>query len=170
MTTMTATDQHGVFVTTATGDKRRLTDPLTWDAAQHEWLQLDDDRRAGRYPHIRYFEVRSMGDPGYRDLPVMCLGVVKVLPGSRGTTLGRAARRAWRLWQGDLTPHGSTQGTGGWFYYRNGRTAAQGVGDGYRQPDGTYRCRGTLAELCERRGLIVQGQDGKWYVVEHETL
>jgi hypothetical protein len=143
-----ATD-HAVFARGSDGNLYRVTEPMGWNQAVASWQRKDDQRRARQFPHVKFFEVRSMDDPKYMDAPVS-LRHCEPVPASRGFKHAEdAARRAWRMWQGEQTPHGRTQGTGGWFYYHSGRTAAQGM-------DG-------LLALCERRGLICQGTDGRYY-------
>lgn len=75
----------------------------------------------------------------------------------------KAARAAWKLrhpefkvtsYDGRVVPC-EDQGRGGWYYWPNGRPAAQGLRD--------------LGRICERRGYIVEGAD-RWYVLEIETL
>jgi hypothetical protein len=146
-------DLHAVFATTAAGKRVRVTDPAAWDRAQFEWRTLDDQRRARRFPTVKFFEVRSMDDPGYKDAPVS-LGHGTPVDPSRGfKRVEDAARRAWLLWQG--TPRtGAVQGSGGWFYWHNGSTAAQGLAD--------------LANVARRLALVEQGADGRWYAMVSE--
>lgn len=167
-----------VFATTADGYRVRVSDHLSWDDAQSEWRRLDDLRLLeGRFPHVRFFTVRSTDDPAWSDAPLSTLHSRPVVKGSRGfgdsTGTGRgsqyrgidkAARAAWKLFTGGkYTLHSASgkpwkyeQGRGGWFYWPNGRIAAQGLRD--------------LANVCERRSMIVEGQDGRWYVVEPEPV
>lgn len=143
-----ATDMHAVFATYADGSKARVTEPNSWSWTINRWNQMDEMRRGKRYAEVRFFEVRSMDDPKYKDLPI---GHVRQTKKGRGFTYAEdAAKKAWKAWQGNETPHGTTQGTGGWFYWHNGRTAAQGAA--------------SLADICIRRGLIVEGADGRWHV------
>lgn len=151
MTTATTTEFHGVFATLASGEKVKVAGDLMWSVAQNDWTKRDDARRAGLYPHVRHFEVRSMDDPAYRDLPEAEVKLVK--PGQKGKNAGTAARQAWKAKHGKLTPNGATQGTGGWFYTSKGDPAVQGL-------DGPHG----LVARCKRQGLIVEGRDGKWYV------
>jgi hypothetical protein len=141
---------YAVFATTPDHQRVLVSDHTpSYGVALGSWKRMDDLRLDGRFPHVKFFEVRSTDDPGYADAPVSLLHS-EPLPRSRGFRNYRdAARRAWRMWQGDRTPHGSPQGTGGWFYWGNGRTAAQGLGD--------------LERLCRNRGLVVQGVDGRYY-------
>jgi hypothetical protein len=100
-----------------------------------------------------------------------------VIEGSRGyaddnsrsghnyTGQEKAARVSWKNTYGKtFTPRGSkgrggfyggatgVQGHGGWYYYPNGCTAAQGTRD--------------LARLCVKKCLVVEGVNGKWYPIE----
>lgn len=146
---MTDHATHAVFATTAEGERVRVTDPASWNETQYAWQKLDENWRAWRFPHVQYFEVRSMDDLGYRDAPTSLSHGEPLDPSLGFSNYRDAARRAWRMWQGDKTPTGATQGTGGWFYWHNGRTAAQGMSD--------------LESLARRRGLVVQGVDGRYY-------
>jgi len=60
---------HAVFVTLQDFDRLRVTAWTNWDVAQDEWTRLDDRRRAGELPHVRFFEVRSSDDPNYNRSP-----------------------------------------------------------------------------------------------------
>lgn len=145
----TATETHAVYATLADHSKVRVSDPAGWNAAQYEWSRLEEARRARRFPDVRYFCVRSTSDPAWSDAPVS-LGHATPYEPSRGFKwIGDAAAAAWKKWQGETTLTGMTQGTGGWFYWHNGRPAAQG--------------RDELGALARARGLVVQGVDGRWY-------
>lgn len=165
--TLTAAEAEAitaVFARMANGDRVRVEDPTTWNYAQGAWSKLDDERRRGRYPHVKHFEVRSMDDPAYADAPVHFLS--PVIPG-RGTKHDYvAAKVAWKRLHGETVRDRSrvafgdrlywsrekAQGVGGWFFYRDGRTAAQG--------------NGGIARLARRMNLIVLGVDGRWYVAD----
>jgi len=153
--------EHAVFATLEDFTKVRVSDFATWDRAQNVWRQMDDRRRdrskPGQYPDVRHFEVRSAADPNYAHLPFSLTHVDPLLPSRGFAKVADAARRAWKLWQGETTPYGTSQGTGGWFYCHNGRPAAQGLG-GDRADN-----RGTLVGLCLNRGLVRKGVDGRWY-------
>lgn len=141
--------QDAVYATLASGRVVRVSDPSTWDRAQAEWRKLDEARLDGRFPDVRYFEVRRTDDPRYADAPVS-LGHSTPYMKSRGySKVEGAARRAWLLWQGETSRDGLRQGSGGWFRWHNGRSAAQGLDE--------------LAKLAKSRGLVVQGVDGRWY-------
>lgn len=140
---------HAVFATTAAGERVRVTDPASWNWAQAEWKRMDDARRSRQFPTVKFFEVRSMDDPAYKDSPVS-LGHGTPVEVSRGFGNVRdAARRAWLLWQGQPRKWGVEQGSGGWFFWHNGRTAARGLDE--------------LTDLAKARGLVEQGVDGRWY-------
>lgn len=139
---------HAVFATLADMTVVRVSDPETYPAAVARWKTLDDLRRSRRFPTVRHFEVRSLYDPRYADAPVRVIDPLDA-PSRGYRNVEDASRRAWRAWQGDTTPYGTTQGADGWFYWHNGRTAAQGL-------------RG-LARLCRSRGLVALGVDGRWH-------
>ncbi len=157
-------ETHAVFATTYDHKIVRVSDPSDWDGAQYEWKKLDALRPAGRMPHVRYFEVRSMDDPKYKNAPLSLTHRRPVVKGSRGfSNIQGAARRAWRAFAPtfrsrydktgtDITARTGVQGTGGWFYFPNGVTVAQGLD--------------SLAAVCRRRGMIVSGADGKWFVID----
>jgi hypothetical protein len=166
-------EEHIVGAVTAQGDYVRTTATWTWRGAQRLWQELDDRRRAGEFPHVKFFVVRSVDDPQWnsasgpkwKDADRSVVAFIGVQPGQRGfrddsetnrtyarSGAEKAARKAWKLWQGDKTPHNTTQGTGGWFYWRNGRTAAQGTRD--------------LVRLALKHRMIVEGADKRWYVTE----
>ncbi len=140
---------NAVYATLADGTKVQVSDDLSWDRAQFEWRKLDDDRLAGLHPDVRFFEVRDTEDPNYAEAKVSLSHATPLLKSRGFKRVEDAARKAWLLWQGEKTPTGAKQGTGGWFYYHNGRAAAQGL-------DG-------LAKLALSRALVVEGVDGKWY-------
>lgn len=141
-------DLHAVFATTAAGERVRVSDPADWSATTADWSRLDTLRRQRRFPTVKFFEVRSMDDPGYRDAPVSLGHGTPVEPSRGFKRVEDASRRAWSLWQGSPRT-GARQGEGGWFYWHNGRAAAQGL----------YG----LAELARLRGLVEMGVDGRWY-------
>lgn len=144
--------EHAVYARTADGERVRVSDELGWDGAQTLWAELDELRHAGRFPHVRHFEVRSIADPAYADAPRSSRHAQAVEAGRRGFKgYDTALVVAWKRTQGELTPHGTTQGTGGWFYWANGRTAAQGRSD--------------LARHRVARELVVEGVDGRFYLV-----
>lgn len=170
MTTQTTTSEtHAVFATTADGKRVRVSDHLSWDAAQLDWNRLDELRFGGRFPHVQHFAVRSTDDPQWSNAPLSLLHRSPVVEGSRGfKNVENAARAAWKLFTGNKfhrragvgrevesdTPGRPTgvQGRGGWFYWPNGATAAQALSG--------------LAGVCKRRNFVVQGADGRWYVVD----
>lgn len=159
---------HMVFATDSDGTTWRVSDNLSWGQAQSEWKRLDDTRLAGLMPHIKFFEVRSNADqqPRFRDAKVGVHLLRCTLDGGRGhANLRTAARAAWRYTFGDRfhdrkwdAPGERTgvQGRGGWFYYPNGTTAAQGL-------DG-------LAKVAKQRNLVVKGVNGRWYVVDADVV
>lgn len=150
MNTATATAElHAVFAVLPDGSRVRVTDPLSWDRAVAEWTKADDARRAHRFGDVLHFCVRSMDDPDWNESPVSLGHATPYIPSRGFKNPEDAARKAWLLWQGEKTPHGTAQGTGGWFYWHNGRTACQGLED--------------LAKLAIARKLIVQGGSGRWY-------
>ena len=157
--TMTDT-QYAVFATTPEGDIVRGLSFEEYGAAVEHWTELDNARRAGLYPHVKHFEVRSTPDPKYSAAPN---GTIQFIPtdGGRGfaddayfqgrrtlTRTGRekAARVAWK--RTIPAERGIIQGSGGWFY-RNGQPVAQGLR--------------SLATVCERHHLIVT-TGGRSYV------
>ena len=178
---------HAVFATAANGNTYRVSDPLSYDGALAEWTKLDDLHCEGRLPHVKFFEVRTVlvgpdrplvgpeitSHDRYDGAPLNLNYTAPVVAGSRGYAKDRdAARAAWKAfaptfrswWDKRVDPTGEgfknqrtgTQGQGGWFYYPNGVTVAQGLDD--------------LAAVCKRRNLVVRGVDGRWYVVDLETL
>lgn len=170
---------HAVFAVDADRNTFRVSDPMGWGAAQDEWLRLDDLRRAGRLPQARFFEVRSVtlgpdrplvgpevrSHDRYDRAPLNLNLTTPTLEGSRGhADVEDAAHKAWKLftggvytkrrrnrYTGDVETWTGAQGEGGWFYYPNGTTAAQGKAD--------------LVRVAKQRRLVVQGVDGRWYVV-----
>lgn len=99
----------------------------TWNEAQARWLELDDARRAGRAPHVRYFAVRSTDDPQWSGIDVLYKpGYFNPVESTRGfSSASAAAKRASELYMDDETPNGRANGTAGW-YYQNGSAIAQG--------------------------------------------
>lgn len=116
----------------------------------------------------------------YDNAPLSLFGYTQPVTNSKGfgdsvdthssreyTGREKAARAAWKLryptFRSEWDKHGSDkqartgeQGLGGWYYYPNGVTAAQGLRD--------------LADLAERKGFVVKGADGRWYAVAVEVL
>lgn len=161
---LTSTDTHAVFGAKADGTRFRVSDNLTWGAAQLEWNRLDELRRAGYLPHVRFFEVRSTDDPKYADLPVNFTMLRCTLGGRGYKNEQKAAREAWRHAMGDrfhdrgrdaAGVRTGVQGRGGWFYYPNGTTAAQGL----------YG----LVRVARQRNLMVRGCDGRFYVLDADV-
>ncbi len=171
----TAVEQHAVFATTHSLRRVRVEAPASWGTAQDQWLKLDDARREGYFPHVKFFEVRSMDDPGYKDAPVSFAHGRRAVSGRGFTNAQSAAKRAWKLFAPEFTDKGrvakrydrflgntasdrtksTDQGRGGWFYYPNGETAAQGGAD--------------LFKLAHRKGLVAKGVEGKyskWFVLD----
>lgn len=147
-------DLHAVYARTAAGDLVRVTDPCSWQTAQNEWNHLDGARRNGYLPHVRHFEVRSLADPKYRDAPLSLLHAHLTTGGRGFKTEMNAARAAWKRFAPTFRDDGvevAEQGRGGWFYWPNGRTAAQGL-------------KSLTAHVVRPRGMVVQGGDGRWYV------
>src|SRR5262245_29193378 len=70
--------RHAVFVTTTDNDRARVTRWLDWGRAQDEWSRLDDRRRAGELPGVKFFEVRAGDDPSYKGLPLQTWAALPV--------------------------------------------------------------------------------------------
>lgn len=134
----------------------RVSDPLSWGEAQNVWGQYDEDRRDGLLPQWKHFEVRTVEVGPDRPLvgpEIRSHGkydrapfaFVKRVRHPRGFTyVEDAARAAWVRFAPE-----KDQGRGGWFYWPNGRTAAQGLVH--------------LAQLCRQKHMIVEGGNGRWY-------
>lgn len=156
---MTAsTDTYSVVACTETGRTRvQVATGLSWADAQAQWRALDDARRQGLYPHVAWYAVRSTDDPVWRLAPLCKQYLLPVAAGcKRGhATAAAAARKAWRLYAPTYTPrkrwHRGVQGLGGWYYWPDGRVAAQGTND--------------LVRLVRQRGLVAAGSGGRWYVL-----
>lgn len=164
-------ETHRVYATLADGVTYRVSDDLTWGSAQAEWKRLTELRYAGYMPHVKFFEVRSTDDtqPRFADAKVNMRGLRATLRQRGYSNEQTAAREAWRHTFGDRfhdrsgrrgygdAPCESTgvQGRGGWFYYPNGVTAAQGL-------DG-------LVRVAKRMNLMVKGVNGKWYVLDADV-
>lgn len=180
------TEMHAVFATSPDSRTFRVSDPLSYDKAVYAWTKLDDLRRDGRTPHVKFFEVRAVfvgpdrplvgptvtSHDRYDGAPLDLLYATPVATTANNSGRGRgyarvedAARAAWkrafptfRSWLDKRMRSGErtgVQGRGGWFYWPNGQTAAQGL-------DG-------LARVCKSRRMVVQGADGRWYVTEPEA-
>lgn len=162
-------EKHRVYATDANGKTWRVSDDLTWNMAQEQWRRLDDCRTAKLMPHVRHFEVRSADDPQERFAKAsvnMTLLRVVLNPKARGfRNEETAAREAWkafaptfRSWYDKRVapdnPQRRTgvQGRGGWYFYPNGQTAAQGLTG--------------LVPLARRMNLYVRGVDGRFYVLD----
>jgi hypothetical protein len=139
---------YAVFATLADRTKVKVSDDVSWDRAQGEWRKLDDDRLAGLHPDVRHFEVRDTDDPGYAAAKVSFGHAAPLLRSKGFKHFKDAARKAFLLWQGKPR-NGREQGVGGWFYWHNGRPAAQGLDE--------------LAKLARQHALVVEGVDGRYY-------
>src|ERR1043166_8833082 len=51
---------HAVFATDHAHRTFRVTAPLDWNAAQDEWLAMDNMRMDGLLPKVKFFEVRQV--------------------------------------------------------------------------------------------------------------
>jgi len=167
-----APDLHAVFATDYAHKTYRVSDPLPWGDAQDVWANLNDLRLDGRVPQVKFYEVRSVtlgpdrpivgpevfSHDRYDRAPLDMMFRRKVVKSRGFKNVRDAARSAWRRFAPTFTVREGSwnatgrQGRGGWFYYPNGCTAAQGLGD--------------LAGLCLRKNMVVQGGDGRWYVVD----
>lgn len=164
-------DLHAVFATDFEHKTYRVSDPLGFGQAHDEWTRLDDARRAGETPQFKFYEVRSVTlgpdrplvGPEVRshdryDRAPLVPTVARVLPGRGYGKVEDAARAAWKLYAPTFRDRrhtarlveSSDQGRGGWFYWPNGRTAAQGLRD--------------LARVCKQKQFVVRGGNGRWYV------
>lgn len=85
--------KHAVFATTPDLHRCRVTRWLEWGAAQDAWTALDNRRRAGEMPHLKFVEVRSQDDPRYRDLPYEDWNAVPESERPQWVTLTRGARQ-----------------------------------------------------------------------------
>jgi hypothetical protein len=61
--------RHAVFATSPELHRTRVTRWLDFDAVHNEWEALDNRRRAGEMPHVKFVEVRSSDDPAYNTAP-----------------------------------------------------------------------------------------------------
>lgn len=150
---------HAVYATLADGTISKGDEHYTYGAAVGVWTRLDDQRRAGLFPHVKHFEVRDTTDPKYAGARTF-LGAFEPMDEKRRgfSSPVAAAKLAWRLWQGETTRTGKAQGHGGWFYWQNGRTAFHGAN--YYPHLSTHS---TLTNYAVAKGLVVQGVDGRWY-------
>ena len=184
---LTTPELHAVFATDYEHKTYRVSDPAPGNEPWDEWQRLDDLRRAKRMPHVKFYEVRSVtlgpdralvgpevrSHDRYDRAPFSWLLRTPVVEGSRGFAddgkhrWGReesgeekVARAAWKRFAPTyrVPAHkpwlSGEQGYGGWFYYPNGVAAAQGLS--------------SLFHLCVRKNLVVEGGDGRWYVLDHE--
>ena len=137
---------------------------LPWAEAVARQVAHEDQRIAGRRPHVRYYLVRAKADtdPRWahaRQASWPFLGVV----GSRGygddtDGPGRQSRaftgpeKAARAAIHRRIPMEGRQGQGGWYYGSNGRPIAQGLTD--------------LARWAQTRGWIAPSvKDGRWFPI-----
>lgn len=163
-------DLHAVFATRADDSATyRVSDPLSWDSAQAEWKRLDDLHRKGLLPQAKFFEVRSVtlgpdrplvgpevSSHGRYDKAPVNLNMARPVTGKRGYgKLEDAARKAWKMFAPTYTPRNrwnqGVQGLGGWYFWPNGRSAAQGLSG--------------LGRLVVGRQMVVQS-GGRWFVYD----
>jgi hypothetical protein len=166
------TELHAVFATDGNHKVFRVSDPMSWDDAQREWDRLYTLKHEDRLPHVKFFEVRSVtlgpdrplvgpevrSHDRYDRAPISMQMTRTVVKGRGYATIEKAAREAWRDFAPTYKPRrthtwsSGIQGLGGWFFYPNGTTAAQGL-------------KG-LVRVVVQRAMIVQGINGRYYVIE----
>lgn len=61
--------KHAVFATDFELNRHRVSGWLDWNAAQDAWELADNKRRRGEITDVKFVEVRSQDDPGYRLRP-----------------------------------------------------------------------------------------------------
>lgn len=154
---MKSNADHIVVGMDSEGVSFRSIATFTWEDAQSYWNTLDDLRIAGRFPHVRWFAVRSQDDTQWYTAKPRTVPFLPVVAGSKGYTdskgLGKrgqekAARKALDLMVPSTT---ARQGNGGWFYFANGRPLTQGLFN--------------LAKYMIQKGRIVQA-GGRWFALD----
>jgi hypothetical protein len=185
-TPQAAGELFAVFATTHDGNVVRVSDPLSWGAAQHDWRDLDELRVAGRFPHVKHFEVRTVwlgpdrplvgpevhSHDRYDGAKVDVLYRRPVLARSRGfKSLEQAARAAWRHSMGDRFRVRAGVGRERYSDPAGTMTGVQGRGGWFYYPNGTVAAQGRydLARVAQQRRMVVAGADGRWYVLENEA-
>jgi hypothetical protein len=147
-------DLHVLLATDHCGIVHRLGVPDSYGSRLDSWRRHDDARLAGRRPHVRHYEVRSVDDPKAKAARKGdgAPGRDVAPTSARGrATEKAAARQAVRLWIPAPRSTRGEQGYGGWFYEADGRTLCQGLDD--------------LAKVARRRGWIARDAAGRWHVI-----
>lgn len=139
----------------------------SYDAALAAWYINDNERLAGRRPHVKFYAVRSTSDPMAQDAfavgsqdPVFRSTIRNSRGFSNTDNVARSAIRRYvpepkdrRYARHDITRR---QGDGGWYFEASGEPMAQGTRD--------------LFAVARRRGWIVQGADERWHVLQPEVV
>jgi hypothetical protein len=81
-----------VFSTDQTGVRSRASRWLAWGEAQDEWSRLDDLRRAGELPEVKFLSVRSADDPQWNMTPYEPWAVLTSSQRPKAVSLDRAER------------------------------------------------------------------------------
>lgn len=160
---------HAVFATDHDQNVYRVSDPGSYGFALARWTKLDELRRGGLTPQFKHYEVRAVTlgpdrplvgpevrSHGKYDGAELHASVAVMTNGRGFGKVENAAREAWRLRFGRTfrdrrTGAERVQGDGGWFFYPNGQTAAQGLQG--------------LAAVARRQHLVMKGRDDRWFVV-----
>lgn len=128
--TYTAADFHAVFAYTASGQRVRLTEPTTdWGKAQTQWDTYDRPRLydgrvtiVGGEP-VRFFAVRSMDDPEWKDAPeAEGVQTIDLAPYHFRTKRGKVLTAVREY----AAAKGVTAREGGWVYDALGQPITQG--------------------------------------------
>ena len=149
-----------------------MSPPMTWQEAQELWRRKDDtrisnERTARRYPmlntktiegvvyYVNSYAVRSLNDPRFAGLigPGFADTVHRTgfLAGKTEAGSGRVkAAKAW------ARKHGWSGAKGGWIYNPHGKAMTQGWE--------------SFALRCARLGHILQGADGRWYLMDRTIV
>lgn len=147
-------EQHILWARLHTGELVNFPGTLDWNDAIDKWYELDDARRAGRLPMVKFLEVRSALDPNperrqalrtfFR--PTSWQAVFRPTNGRTYSSRENAARAFVR--QNDRY-----EGRPGGWIYRNGVAIVQG-----------YFNFGKLLQDTGRLVSVVDGTKVKWTV------
>jgi hypothetical protein len=83
---------HRIFATDHNLTRARVSKAMTWDKAQDEWERLDNLRREGALPNVKFLEVRSADDPKYAGLPFQPWLVLTAAEKPKWVKLSRSER------------------------------------------------------------------------------
>lgn len=170
-------EEHAVFAATTDGHYVRVSArQISYAECVERFNELEIARRDGRTPHVKFYAVRNLADPQWRDAPLSKVhGKALVgrgfaddnnFPGRRTrdfTGAEKAARESAKTYLAD-----SAKPAGGWYFEGTRKRQQWLPGTGYviaETPRPLTQGVTNLVPIAERRGWIAE-HDGRWFVTE----